>query len=117
LDRSSLTQPSPENISLRKLVLLSSGQDVRRCRDCALCNKRITEQHVVDSMDISLDTLIHMVLWNDEEVLTSKTLWSDPVFSSLPHACVQGLNLQSIVTTLREEAQKRREVNETSHYR
>jgi hypothetical protein len=59
-------------------------------------------------MDISLDALVHMVLWDDEEVLTCKTLWSEAVYNSLLHACVQGLNLQFIITTLREEALERR---------
>ena len=63
---------------------------------------------MIDTMDISLETLVQMVLWNDEEVLTSKTLWSSAVYDALLHACVQGLNLQAIVTTLREESIRRR---------
>ena len=55
-------------------------------------------------MDVSLDALIQMVLWNDEEVLTSKTLWSEAVYNALLHACAQGLNLQSVIKALREEA-------------
>jgi hypothetical protein len=97
-----------ETFSLRKLVLLKTGQDVHRCRDCAKCNAKLNEQHIIDTMDISLDTLVHMVLWNDEEVLTSTTLWSAAVYEALPNACVQGLNLQSIVTTLREEVRRRK---------
>jgi heterodisulfide reductase subunit C len=107
LDGTSTTEPPREALSLRKLILLKAGQDVRRCRDCAMCNARINEQHIIDTMDISLETLVQMVLWNDAEVLTSKTLWSPEVYDSLLHACVQGLNLQAIVTTLREEAIKR----------
>jgi hypothetical protein len=109
LDSTSTTEPPREVLSLRKLILLKAGQDVRRCRDCAMCNARINEQHLIDTMDISLETLVQMVLWNDEEVLTSKTLWSPEVYDALLHACVQGLNLQAIVTTLREEANKRRQ--------
>jgi hypothetical protein len=130
LDDTSSTEPPREALSLRKLVQLKAGQDVRRCRDCAKCNARINEQHLIDSMDISLETLVQMVLrineqhlidsmdislqtlvqmvlWNDEEVLTSRTLWSPEVYDALLHACIQGLNLQSVVTTLREEASKR----------
>jgi heterodisulfide reductase subunit C len=108
LNDTSSTEPPSEALSLRKLVLLKAGQDVRRCRDCAMCNARINEQHLIDTMDISIETLVQMVLWNDEEVLTSRTLWSPEVYDALLHACVQGLNLQAIVTTLREEANKRR---------
>lgn len=96
-----------DTLSLRKLVLLKAGQDVRRCRDCALCNGNLADPEIKDGMDISLDTLVHMVLWNDDEILSSKTVWSEPVYQSLLHACVQGLNLQAIVTTLREEARLR----------
>jgi hypothetical protein len=109
LDGNLHTDPARENLSLRKLVLRQAGQDVRRCRDCAMCNAKTNEQPIIDTMDISLETLVHMVLWNDEEVLSSKTLWSDLVFSSLLHACVQGLNLQAIFTTLRELSIKRRQ--------
>lgn len=94
-------------LSLRKLVLLKSGQDIRRCRDCAHCNGNLIGPQIAGSMDISLDTLVHMVLWNDGEVLSSRTVWSEPVYESLLHACVQGLNLQAVVATLREEAIRR----------
>jgi heterodisulfide reductase subunit C len=108
LDSTSTTEFPHQIFSLRKLILLNAGQDVRRCRDCAMCNARINEQHLIDTMDISIETLVQMVLWNDEEVLTSRTLWSPEVYDALMHACVQGLNLQAIVTTLREEANIRR---------
>jgi len=72
-----------------------------------MCNARINEQYIIDTMDISIETLVQMVLWNDEEVLTSRTLWSSAVYDALQHACVQGLNLQAIVTSLRKEAVKR----------
>lgn len=96
--------PSAGEMPLRKLVLLKAGQDLRRCRDCAMCNGNLSSPETTSTMDISLDALVHMVLWNDEEVLSSKTLWSEPVYNALPHACVQGLNLQAVVSTLREVA-------------
>jgi transcriptional regulator NrdR family protein len=94
-------------VSLRKLILENTGQDVRRCRDCAACNNNLTDFQVVELMDISLDSMIHMILWNDDEVLTSRTIWSDPLLKAAVHACVQGLSLDAVIRELRREAHRR----------
>ncbi|MFH2102730.1 MAG: hypothetical protein ABIJ39_05165 [Chloroflexota bacterium] len=58
-------------------------------------------------MDIPLGGMIQMVLFDDEEVLTSRTLWSQSVFDHARNACKRGLDLEAIMKVLREEAQKR----------
>lgn len=89
-------------MTLRRLILVKTGQDVQRCRGCQLCN----EQYSPDQ-DISLDSLVQLILMNDEEVLTSRTVWSDAVLQAAKDACVRELDLEKILLVLRDEAVKR----------
>ncbi len=88
--------------SLRHVIKVTTGQDVYHCRECQLCNLDSTEE-----MDVPLTTIIQMVMFDDEEVLTCRTVWSDYVLSQAFHACKRGLNLQSILLALRTEAKLR----------
>jgi heterodisulfide reductase subunit C len=93
-------------MSLRRLILTKTGMDVQRCRGCQLCGGEFSREQ-----DIPLDSLIQLVIMNDEEVLTSRTLWSDEVLQCARNACVRELNLEKILLVLREEAVKRGLVN------
>ncbi len=86
-------------MTLRRLILTKTGQDVQKCRGCQLCSTNNGRD-----MDIPLDSLIQLVIMNDEEVLTSRTLWSDEVLHSAHDACARELNLEKILLVLREEA-------------
>jgi hypothetical protein len=88
--------------SLRRVVKTATGQDVYLCRGCQLCD---LESH--DEMDVPLTTIIQMIMYDDEEVLTCRTLWSDRVLEAASYACKRGLNLQNILLALREEANQR----------
>ena len=94
-------------MSLRRLILTKTGQDVTRCRGCQLCNNEYSRDQ-----DIPLDSLIQLVIMNDEEVLTSRTLWSDEVLHCARDACVRELNMEQILLVLREEAIRRGLVNQ-----
>ncbi len=91
-------------MTLRRLILNKTGQDVQRCRGCQLCNSELTTGL---NQDIPLDSLIQLVIMNDEEVLTSRTLWSDEVLRFARTACARELNLEKILLVLREEAVRR----------
>jgi heterodisulfide reductase subunit C len=85
-------------MSLR-LAVLAAGQDVRKCKSCADC------AHVwSDDQDISLEMLIELVKLNDEEALTSRTLWSEGAFDTAQFACSNGIDLQAVILALRQEA-------------
>ena len=58
-------------------------------------------------MDVPLTTVLKMVMFDDEEVLTCRTVWSDRVLDDAAHACKRGLNLQAILLALRSEARLR----------
>ena len=89
-------------MTLRRLILDKTGQDVQRCRGCQLCN----EEYSTDQ-DIPLDSLVQLIIMNDEEVLTSRTVWSDEVLHSARDACARELDLSKILLILRDEAVKR----------
>ena len=89
-------------MTLRRLILNKTGQDVSRCRGCQLCNQEYSREQ-----DIPLDSLIQLIIMNDEEILTSKTLWSDEVLQNAHDACARELDLEKILLVLREEAVRR----------
>ena len=87
--------------SLRQLVLSTTGQDVYRCRGCSLCDVQAGDQ------DIPLNSLVQLVLMNDDEALNCRTLWSEEVLQTARSACIRELNLESMILTLRQEALRR----------
>jgi heterodisulfide reductase subunit C len=88
--------------SLRKRILDSSGQDVRRCQGCQLCNNVLNNE-----ADVPLDSLIQLILVNDEEVLTCRTVWSDFILNNAQQACARDINLHAVLLALRTEAIRR----------
>ena len=88
--------------SLHQMIKSTTGQDVYRCRQCQLCDLEAN-----DDMDVPLTTIIQMVMFDDEEVLTSRTVWSERVLGEATYACRRGLNLQSVLLALRGEAKQR----------
>jgi heterodisulfide reductase subunit C len=94
-------------LSLLKVVLAKTGEDIRRCRGCALCNAEYG-----DEMDIPLFSLIQLVVMNDEEVLTCRTLWSDQVLQASKEACNREINLNDVLLALRDEAIQRGLISE-----
>jgi len=89
-------------MTLRRLILTKTGQDITRCRGCQLCNGEFSREQ-----DIPLDSLIQLAIMNDEEVLTSRTLWSAEVLTSARDACAREFDLKKILLVLREEAVRR----------
>lgn len=87
---------------LRQVVLAATGQDVRHCHQCALCDLRLAEQ-----ADIAVSALIQLILDDDDEILTSQVVWSDTVLASARELCARSLNLQPILLALRAEAGRR----------
>lgn len=86
-------------MSLRRLIQSKSGNDIRRCMNCELCsNVNSADQ------DLPLYSLIQLILLDDEEVLTSRTVWSDEILAKARTACVRELNIAEILLVLREEA-------------
>ncbi len=97
-----MTDLSPRPPSLRQVVLTATGQDVRRCQQCALCDEPVDAEQ-----DLTFTTLVQLIQMNDDEALTSRTVWSERVLQSARHRCTSRLNLEAIVLALRAEALRR----------
>jgi len=96
-----------EPISLRQIVREATGYDVRRCGRCSYCVHFVTPDD-----DVSLEMMMQLVMQDDEEVLTSKTLWSDAALKRARQMCISTMDVQKIMLALREEAQRRGLVND-----
>lgn len=90
---------------LRVVVQSAAGQDLRHCQNCWICDDART-----DDQDISLGMLVQLVLLNDDEVLTSRTLWSDEMLAAAHHACINGIHLDAVILALRDEAKRRDQI-------
>jgi heterodisulfide reductase subunit C len=88
--------------TLKRIVKEATGQDISRCQACLDC-----EVSCSDDIDIPIGSLVQMVMFDDEEVLTCRTLWSDCVLSKAHLACSRGLDIHAVILALREEAHKR----------
>jgi heterodisulfide reductase subunit C len=58
-------------------------------------------------MDVPVGSMIQMIMFDDEEILTSRTLWSDCVLTKARLACHRGINISAVMEALREEATRR----------
>jgi len=88
--------------TLKRIVKEASGQDVSRCQACLDC-----EVSCPEDMDIPVGSMIQMIMFDDEEILTSRTLWSDCVLAKARLACHRGIDISAVMQALREEAQRR----------
>jgi heterodisulfide reductase subunit C len=91
-----------EPISLRQIVREATGYDVRRCGRCSYCVHFATPED-----DLSLEAMMQLIMQNDEEVLTSKTLWSDEALKRARRMCVSTMDVKAIMLALRDEARRR----------
>jgi len=89
--------PSP----LRRVVKEKTGQDVYKCQGCLDC-----DLPPGNDADIPLGSMVQMIIQDDREVLGCRTLWSDDVLRTARYSCLRGLNMESIILALREEAIK-----------
>lgn len=84
--------------SLYRLVKTATAQNVYKCQNCLTCDISAAD------MDIPLPSLVQMVIADDAEVLSARTLWSDDVFAKSRFACQKGLDLQAVIAELRRIA-------------
>ncbi|OGO61507.1 MAG: hypothetical protein A2032_03595 [Chloroflexi bacterium RBG_19FT_COMBO_49_13] len=89
-------------MSLRRLIQSKTGNDIRRCMGCEICSKVNSADQ-----DLPLFSLIQLILLDDEEVLTSRTVWSDEILVKASNACVREFKMDEVLLVLREEAVRR----------
>lgn len=88
--------------TLKRIVKETSGQELSRCQACLDC-----EVSCPDEVDIPIGSMVQMVMFDDEEVLTCRTLWSDCVLSKARLACSRGIDIYAVMLALRQEANQR----------
>jgi len=88
--------------SLRARVLAATRQDVRRCGRCAYCAR-----YVEPGEDLSLEGLLQLVVMDDDEALTSRTLWSETALRTARERCIGAIDLELVLLELRQEARRR----------
>lgn len=88
--------------TLKRIVKEASGQDISRCQACLDC-----EVSCPEDIDIPIGSMVQMVMFDDEEVLTCRTLWSDCVLNKARLACSRGIDIQAVMHVLRDEARQR----------
>lgn len=91
-------------MSLRRVVRDATGVNLYECRMCADCDLTNIPH---DVQDVSLSTLVQMVTMDDEEVLSTRTLWSDEVLEAATFACKRGLDLHAVLIALRQEFKRK----------
>jgi hypothetical protein len=82
--------------------LASTGQDIRRCARCSFC-----ADFVNPGEDLSLEGLLQLAAMDDEDALTSRTLWSEAALSQARARCSGRLDVEAILLALRAEARRR----------
>jgi heterodisulfide reductase subunit C len=88
--------------TLKRIVKEAAGQDLSRCQACLDC-----EVSCPADIDIPIGSMVQMVMFDDEEVLTCRTLWSDCVLSKARLACSRGIDIHAVMLALRNEAHQR----------
>jgi heterodisulfide reductase subunit C len=88
--------------TLKRIVKEASGQDISRCQACLDC-----EVSCPEDIDIPIGSMVQMVMFDDEEVLTCRTLWSDCVLYKARLACSRGIDIHAVMLALRQEAHQR----------
>jgi len=86
-------------MTLHRVIKRATGQDINICHACYDCDVPLVEE-----MDIPLGSLVQLAILDDEEALSSRTLWSDAVLDASRGACKRGLDLPAVIIALREES-------------
>lgn len=102
MDQPGTSSSDSESASLRQIVREATGYDVRRCGRCSYCVHFVTPDD-----DVSLEMMMQLVMQDDEEVLTSRTLWSAVALQRARQMCVSTMDVAAIMLALRAEARRR----------
>jgi heterodisulfide reductase subunit C len=87
---------------LRSLILAKTGQDVRQCQACDLC-----EDLRADGMDLSFGEILRCAARDDLRALTCASLWRCEPLLDGPAICQAGPDIAAVIRFLRREALRR----------
>lgn len=89
-------------MTLYATVKRATGHDLYQCKGCNSCDLDNR-----DEMDVPLSSLVQLILMNDEEALSCRTVWSDSVLEAARSSCKRGFDLRAVILALREEAARK----------
>jgi heterodisulfide reductase subunit C len=83
------------------IILAKTGQDVRDCINCELCNLNHEGSYIV------FNEIMQAAARNDPSVLKNPILWNcDTILEAKP-ICMSGIDIEKVIYVLREEAEFR----------
>jgi hypothetical protein len=88
--------------SLRLIVLMATGQDVRQCCCCGLCSAALGDDDAG-----SLEQWVQWLIANDERALIRLPAYDERVLREAQQACTNRLDFVKALAALRVEAQRR----------
>ncbi len=89
---------------LARIVQREIGQNVYLCYQCAKCSSGCP---LADYMDMLPNQVMRALQLGEDRVLESKTIWLCAACQTCTTRCPQGLDIASIMDTLRIEARRR----------
>ena len=85
------------------VILTRTGQDVRGCQACDLC-----EGVRADGMDLAFGEILRLAAHDDSRALTCASLWCCEPLLSARLKCQAGIDIPAVIRALRDEALRRR---------
>jgi hypothetical protein len=100
--------PHPSNFlpprgPLAHIILSATGQDVRRCIQCYIC-----EDIRVPGMDLSVCEVMQAAARDHKDALRNQTIWLHaPMIESVQECCTAKIDMPAVLSVLRREAKIR----------
>ena len=80
------------------IILTQTGEDVRNCINCELCDQSFR------SKDLAFNEIIQATARNDLLILENPTLWNCSSLLESEVTCLGGIDIPKVVLALRQEA-------------
>lgn len=86
---------------LTHIILAQTGEDVRNCINCELCDQSI------QGIDLAFNDLMQAAARDDSGILEKSALWNCNSLLESDLTCLGGIDIPKVVLALRHEAKIR----------
>jgi heterodisulfide reductase subunit C len=86
---------------LTHIILAQTGEDVRNCINCELCDQSFR------GVDVTFNEVMQAVARDDISILENSTLWNSDSLIESKLTCLEGINIPKVILALRHEARIR----------
>lgn len=101
----SVFRPAQENLDLARKIEELSGEVVTLCEQCGICT---TSCPMVEEMDISPASIMHLAKLGDRSVLESEAIWVCASCYTCTVRCPRGVDLAKVTEALRQMTLRKR---------